>query len=147
MIFECALPNGSRCQQLLFQFLLVFVLSILPSATAVPRVAEAGSALQACSEGEKVAHFYCWENGTEQHCSALCSREHFKWNKSCNPVKTVPKHFSDWVSISSRLTWVACGMSSLALATLGRRISEGFLSQNLWGLVGEGTDGQISNDV
>lgn len=37
----------------------VFVLTILPSATAVPRVAEAGSALQACSEGEKVAHFYC----------------------------------------------------------------------------------------
>lgn len=37
----------------------VFVLTILPPATAVPCIAEAGSALQACSEVEKVAHFYC----------------------------------------------------------------------------------------
>lgn len=33
----------------------VFVLTILPSATAVPCIAEADSALQACSEVEKVA--------------------------------------------------------------------------------------------
>lgn len=32
----------------------VFVLTILPSASAVPRVAEADSALQACSEVEKL---------------------------------------------------------------------------------------------
>lgn len=37
----------------------VLVWTILPSATAVPRVAEAGSALQVCSEVEKAAHFYC----------------------------------------------------------------------------------------
>lgn len=37
----------------------VFVLTVLPSATAVPRIAEADSALQACSEVEKVAHFDC----------------------------------------------------------------------------------------
>lgn len=37
----------------------VFILAILPSATAVPCVAEADSTLQACSEVEKVAHFYC----------------------------------------------------------------------------------------
>lgn len=35
------------------------VLTILPSAAADPCIAEAGSALQACSEVEKVAHFYC----------------------------------------------------------------------------------------
>lgn len=37
----------------------VFVLTILTSAIAVPHVAEADAALQACSEVEKVAHFYC----------------------------------------------------------------------------------------
>ena len=41
----------------------------------------------------------------------------------------MPKHFSDWVNINSRLTWVSCRLSSLALATLGRSICGGYLAK------------------
>lgn len=70
MPFELALPKSSRCQQLLFQFLVRVVVSTsLSSAVAVPRVAEADSALQARSEVEKVAYFYRWFNETVTHSS------------------------------------------------------------------------------
>lgn len=56
---EFALPKRRRCQQLLFQFLLVrvFISTSLSSAVAVPWVAEANSAPRASSEVEKVACF------------------------------------------------------------------------------------------
>lgn len=40
----------------------------------------------------------------QQPCSALWSKEHLKWSKSCNPAPMVPERFSDQVKVTSRLS-------------------------------------------
>lgn len=118
------------------------------SAAAAPWAAKADSAQR-------------WENGTlltvlqrnsdtQQPRSALWTREHLKWNQSCSPVKTVPKHFSDWVNISSGLTRVACRLPSRASATLGRETCGGAwpkFGRLLLSWDGAGTGGQVPKDT